>query len=340
MSDNGHKKILFSVIIPITTVNDYLEETCRELRRLDKDNFEILIFSNKLEGNVNEWEERLGAKIIEIGDVSPAIKRDMALKYAQGEYLAFTDDDAYPDARWLEVAEKYLTGKGIAAIGGPQITPPGDSFWQKVSGAMFMSPLSGRAVIRYVPGKKIREVKDWPSVNFFVKRKDFEEIGGFSCGYYPGEDTKLCLDIIKKLKKKILYIPDLIVYHHRRSGFLRHLRQTGKYGLHRGYFAKVYPETSREFRTLYFVPSLFVIFLIAGAAISFYSPFFLKIYLFSIAFYFLLVVLSTVWLFNKTKSFLISVATIPYLISFHIWYGIRFIQGLIFTKNLKSKLGR
>jgi len=42
----------------------------------------------------------------------------------------------------------------------------------------------------------------------------------------------------------------------------------------------------------------------------------------------------------KTKSVLISLAVIPYLISFHIWYGIRFIQGFVFTKNLNSKLGK
>jgi len=45
-----------------------------------------------------------------------------------------------------------------------------------------------------------------------------------------------------------------------------------------------------------------------------------------------------VW--QKSKNFFISLMTIPYLIGTHLWYGIRFIQGLIFTKELKSKLGK
>jgi GT2 family glycosyltransferase len=337
---NEANKIKFSVVIPITVPNDYLRQTCRELHKFSQKNFEILIFSNHLDGDVEKLEKELGAKIVQVGDVSPAIKRDKAMEYAHGEYLAFTDDDAYPEEHWLEVAEKHLADGQVAAIGGPQLTPPEDTFWQKVSGAMFMSPLSGLARIRYMSGKCVKEITDWPSVNFIVKKSDFEKVGGFSCQYYPGEDTKLCLDVVKKLGKKILYVPDLIVFHHRRSGFRRHLKQTGNYGLHRGYFAKVYPETSRKFSTLYFVPSIFVIFLFLGLASSFFSGIFLKIYLFGLATYLLALIISTLSLIPKTKSFWVSLATIPYLISFHIWYGIRFVQGLVFTKDLKSKLGR
>lgn len=340
MADNNENRIKFSVVIPITVPNDYLYETCRELNTIPDKNFEILIFSNKLKEDVEKLEKELGARIFQIGDVSPAVKRDEAMKYAKGEYLAFTDDDAYPDKNWFEVAQKYLSDEKVSAVGGPQLTPPKDSFWQKVSGAMFMSPLSGLAVMRYVPVKKVREIEDWPSVNFIIKKADFEKVGGFSCHYYPGEDTKLCLDIIKKLNKKILYVPELIVYHHRRSGFKRHLKQTGNYGLHRGYFAKAYPETSRKISTLYFVPSIFVLFLALGAIVSYFSGFFLKIYITGMTVYVLALILSTVWLAVRTKSFWISLATIPYLFSFHIWYGIRFIQGLVFIKDLKSKLGR
>ncbi len=337
MNNNQDNNILFSIVIPIMEVNDYLIETCQKFNSFPKKNFEILVFAN--EAN-EEYEKKLGIKIIPMGHVSPAIKRDEALKYAKGKYLAFTDDDAYPDKKWLDIAEKYLENKEVAAIGGPQITPPGDSFWQKVSGAMFVSPLSGKAVIRYWPGKKVEEIVDWPTVNFIVKKEAFERAGGFDSAYWPGEDTKLCLDIIEKLKKKILYIPELIVYHHRRSGFRRHLKQVGNYGIHRGFFAKVFPATSGKFNTFYFVPSLFALYLLAGTVVLFSSPIIQKLYLAGLAIYAAAILYSTFSLMAKTKSFWISAAAIPYLVSFHIWYGIRFIQGFFFTKKLNSKLGR
>ncbi|MBU2028441.1 glycosyltransferase, partial [Patescibacteria group bacterium] len=94
---------MFSIIIPVQKINDYIQETCGKLANLKNKNFEILIFPDEAEGNNLEWEKKLNAGIIPTGKVSPAIKRDLALKYAQGEYLAFIDDDAYPDEKWLDV---------------------------------------------------------------------------------------------------------------------------------------------------------------------------------------------------------------------------------------------
>ncbi|MFC1645078.1 glycosyltransferase [Patescibacteria group bacterium] len=334
------QEVKFSIIIPVQKINDYILETCGKLEKLENRNFEIIIFPDEVEENNSEMEGKLNARIIPTGKVSPAVKRDMAIKYAKGEYLAFTDDDAYPDEKWLDIAEEYLKDDAVAAVGGPQLTPEDDSFWQKVSGAMFMSILSGGAVIRYWPGEKIQEVDDWPTVNFIIKKKDFEAIDGFDSAYWPGEDTKLCLDIIKKLEKKIIYIPKLVVFHHRRSGFRKHLKQTGNYGLHRGHFAKVFPETSMKFTSLYFVPSLFVVFLLLGAILSPFNATISLLYSFGLGVYLVAVIASSLMLVEKTKSLLVSVMTIPYMISFHIWYGIRFIQGYFFTKELKSKLGK
>src|SRR5665647_157596 len=140
---------MFSIIIPVSKINDYTHETCGKLADLKNKNFEILIFPDEAEENDLALEKKLNARIIPTGKVSPAIKRDWALKCAQGEYLAFIDDDAYPDEKWLDIAEKYLQEGRVAAVGGPQLTPADDSFWQKVSGAMFLSPLSGAAIIRF-----------------------------------------------------------------------------------------------------------------------------------------------------------------------------------------------
>ena len=328
----------FSIIIPVQKINDYIEETCGKLKNQTFKNFETIIFPDELPPDHLELETKLKAKIIATGAVSPARKRDLALKHAKGKILAFTDDDAFPEKDWLKIAKEHLKAPEVAAIGGPQLTPPDDSFWQKVSGAMFISPLSGSAIIRYWPGKLVREVDDWPTVNFFIKKEDFLQIGGFDNHFWPGEDTKLCLDVIKKLKKKILYIPNLKVYHHRRSGLSKHLKQTGGYGLHRGHFAKILPETS--FKLIYFIPSLFVLFVLGGIVGSFFSEMIRLVFLMGMIIYLTAVFISTMMIWNKTRSLMISLATIPYLISFHFWYGVRFIQGFVFTKELNSKLGK
>lgn len=329
----------FSVIIPASGFNVYLQENLDSLNKQSGVSFEVIIvLDNQISGrNILGYKFE---KTILVSSGGPSKKRNLAASISRGKWLAFIDDDAYAKDNWLRAAKKYLVKDEVAAVGGPQLTPPEDNFWQKVSGAMFLSPLSGLAAVRFWPGKKIIEIYDWPTVNFFIKKEDFKAAGGFDDEFWPGEDTKLCLDVIKNSEKKILYIPELVVFHHRRAGLKKHLNQTGKYGLHRGFFAKKFPETSARLLDLYFVPSLWAAYLIFGLATFLMRPIFWKIYLLGICVYFLAVSFSTLVVWKRTKNLLVSLVSSCYLVLFHIWYGIRFAQGYIFTKDLKSKLER
>jgi len=80
-----------------------------------------------------------------------------------------------------------------------------------------------------------------------------------------GEDTVLCLEIVKR-GETILYNPHVLVYHHRRKLFAPHLRQVGRYALHRGFFVRRFPQTS--FRLPYMMPSALLLGILAGAALA------------------------------------------------------------------------
>lgn len=246
-----------SVVIAVKKLNDYLKQCIDTCLKIDYPDYEILVFPDK---KINLENDKI--EVIPTGRVSPGKKRNIALSYAKGEIMAFLDDDAFPREDWLKNATKYFNDLEIAAVGGPAVTPERDSFTQKVSGAVFLSPLNGKTVDRYWPGKRVRGVDDWPSVNLLVRRGDFSAVGGFNSRYWPGEDTKLCLDLSKKLNKKIVYAPDVLVYHHRRAGLFNHLKQIGRYGLHRGFFARRYPENS--LKLVYFIPAVFLIFVAGG----------------------------------------------------------------------------
>jgi GT2 family glycosyltransferase len=330
----------FSIIIPAQGASDYLLQALEKISALKGATFEVIIVSMEKIGKDFYGGLDYEIKIVHSEKVGPAFKRNLGASISHGNFLAFLDDDAYPRMDWLEVALENLRLEKVSAIGGPQLTPREDSFWQKVSGSMFISFLSGSARKRYWPGKKNLQIDDWPTVNFIIKKNDFEKAGGFDTTYWPGEDTKLCLEIKKKLAKKIIYVPNLVVYHHRREGFFQHLKQTGGYGLHRGYFFRVHPENSRKFSYLYFMPSLLVVFLLIGLWAGSFSEKIMTVYLAAIAVYFFAIILAFFEMAFKSKRFWVSFLAIPFLISFHIWYGIRFIQGLVFTRNLKSKLGR
>jgi len=319
------------IIIPVNAVNDYVRESIPEILKLDYQDFSILLLPDE-----TTEEQFQKTRIIPTGKTGPAEKRDLALQYSDADIFAFLDDDAYPRKDWLTNAMKHFRNPEVGAVGGPAVTPEHDTFWQKVSGAVFLSKIGGGSPERYIPDGEVREVDDWPSVNLLVRRSVFEEVGGFDSSYWPGEDTKLCLDIIES-GKKIIYDPEVFVWHHRREGLARHLKQIGGYGLHRGYFAKVYPKTSRKLP--YFIPSCFSLFVLSALFSLFLcNPIFTKLHLAGFILYFLALGVAFLQINRIVKNPAITLCSIFYIVTTHFWYGIRFLQGFLFTKNLKSTL--
>jgi len=311
-----------SIIIPCRDINSYARESIEHCLSLDYPDFEVLLLpDSELDIDFSQ------VKVIPTGPISPSEKRDLALNYASGEILAFIDDDAYPTECWLREAVKHFKDNGVAAVGGPAVTAPGDSLGAKASGFVFSSLLgSGPLRFRYIP-KGQREVNDYPSCNFVIRKSVFQESGGFSTSFWPGEDTKLCLEITNKLRRKIIYDPEVLVYHHRRSLFWPHLRQVWSYAVHRGYFAKKFPQTS--LRVSFLLPSLFCLGLLFGIAASFLDPVLRMIFLSVIAIYLLLALISSL----QSKDIRIIPLVFSGIISTHITYGIGFMKGVL-TRRL------
>ncbi|MBD3355234.1 glycosyltransferase [Candidatus Woesearchaeota archaeon] len=316
------KFLKFSVIIPVKELNDFLKESIPIMLDIDHKSFEIIILPNEKPKKIPAYIKDKKIRIIPTGKVSPAIKRDIGAEKSRGKYLAFIDDDAYPRKDWLKKAEELFNSGKADAVGGPAVTPKDDSISQKASGLFFETIIGGGGMsYRYKPAKKEFYVDDYPSVNLIVSRKAFFDAGGFDNNFWPGEDTKFCLDIRKK-GYKILYSPELVVWHHRRKLFLPHLKQVANYGKHRGYFAKRFPKTS--FRPVYFAPSLFLVGNFSLLALGILDIFFIKLWGLLLISYFLIL---SADVFSRARRMDIGVLAVAAIFFTHIVYGAAFIQG-------------
>jgi len=329
-------KYFFSIIVPTISINDHiLKEIIPALQKQSFKSFELIIIPSKPKQTTNfpSWVKILcsGTK------TGPADKRDLAFKHAKGNILAFIDDDAYPGRNWLKNGLKHFQGPKVAAVCGPGITPATDNLKQQVSGWFWQSALGAGAAGTYRcrPEKK-RLVDDYPSFNLIVRKNDFIKVGGFDSHFWPGEDTKLCHDLVYKLGKIIVYDPKILVYHHRRPIFIPHLKQISRYGLHRGYFVKILPATS--LRIGYFLPSLFVLWFTGFPLLIYFqllSSTFIYPYLLSLLTYFFLLIFTIIQIYFKEKKIILSLLGIPTIILSHLVYGIYFIKGLL-IRNLKQ----
>jgi len=317
-----------SIIIPVKEINAYIHEAIPHYLQLEYSDYEVLIFPDELpdQSVMEELTSNGRVKIIASGKVGPAEKRDLSLRYAEGNVFAFSDDDAWPRKDWLKNAIAELKEEEVGAVGGPAITAPNDNLMQQGSGKVYESFLcSGKYTYRYLPGYR-REDDDIPSVNLIVKREVFVQINGYDSTFYPGEDTKLCMDIVNA-GYKIIYSPKVLVYHHRRTLFKAHLKQITNYAKHRGYFAKKLPQTS--LRLAYFIPTLFVIGLVVGPILCLVSPILWWAYCGVLLVYFGL----AAWSLRKCKNLALFGISLMGILLTHIGYGIFFVKGL-YSKEL------
>ncbi len=320
-----------AIIIPVKKINDYIFESLSYIEKLnyDKKLIDVIILpdsTDKITGNYS-----FGIKVIPTGSIHPGEKRDIGIKNTNSEIIAFIDDDVYPSARWLAAAVSiFEKDKNIAAVGGPAVTPPDDSFLKKVSGYIYSSFLGGGGYrYRYIP-QKSRSVDDYPSCNLIIRKDVLDKIGGFNTEFWPGEDTIICLKIVKDLKMKIIYDPEILVYHHRRDFPLGHLKQVISYATHRGYFVKKFPETS--FRLSYFIPSFFMLYLLSFIFPVFFFKNLIIIWTIPLLIYMILLFIDGIVL----KNFPAALLTMAGIFITHITYGIYFISGL-FSKKLNEE---
>ena len=314
------KPLTVSVIIICPAPSPFLFECLNALAHQTYPHFEVIVLPDEL-ASLGDFPFSL--QVIPTGKTRPAEKRNLGIQQAKGEIVAFLDDDAYPIANWLEHAVKYFTLPDVGGVGGPGVTPPNDPFMAQAGGRVYANPLvSGNFRYRYVGDRVRAQVDDVPSCNLFVRRDILLAINGYRTDFWPGEDTILCIDIVFGQKKRIVYDPWVIVYHHRRPLFGPHLRQIGRYALHRGHFAKRFPSTSLRFS--YLIPTLFVLGILIGLPLAFLHPYFFYIYSSVLAFYGFITFVSSFSL-SPTLWFMTWLG----VMATHVIYGIRFLMGLL-----------
>jgi glycosyltransferase involved in cell wall biosynthesis len=315
-----------SVIVPLQSdfslVTRYLIPALKTQRYTD---FELILVADN---GCAEFNQISFIKIV-ICKGGPATKRDYGASRSKGKILAFIDSDAYPmNDYWLMHAVHELKSKSIAAVCGPGITPPNSTMGQVVSGLVWSNFLgSGGAGIYRNSIQKRRYVDDFPSFNFIINKIDFDLVNGFNTQYWPGEDTFLCHEIVSLLDKKIVYEPSVAVYHHRRPLLIPHLVQVSRFGVHRGYFSKILPKTSRKIG--YIIPSIFTLYLFCLPVLllnSFWS-------LIPIVVYLLLLFGTSIITYVKNRNFVAALMLAPSIFVTHVVYGAMFIKGM-FVSNL------
>ena len=148
-----------------------------------------------------------------------AVARNAGAALADGDILAFLDDDSVPAPDWLRVIAARLGDENTAAVTGRLLPSDGERL------------LSRARQLRY----EMRQAKALQAplkpVNFLaggnsaIRREDFERLGGFDTSYKLMHDREMALRL-EKTGRYCFYAHDLLAHHRHSKGMADALRSS------------------------------------------------------------------------------------------------------------------
>ena len=249
--------------------------------------------------------------------------RNKGVEKIQSEIIYFLDDDAFIDKNNIEILQKkFLEYPFAEVIGGPNITPPTSSRFQKLSGILLSTYLiSYKMNARYF-AKGVDRLSDETELilcNLAIKKNAFTKHNLKFNELLHYNEENLLLEQLKKFNTAMLYSPDLFVYHHRRATLKSFLEQIYNSGKGRAVMTVIMPSSIKIF---FLFPTLFLIYMIC-AIFDKMTFILLNAYLF-ITLYNVI----SAYFIHKLKLLDITIMFIVSILS-HLTYGWGFVVGLI-----------
>ena len=259
---------MISIVIPTKNNGDILERCLDSIEGLDypEDEMETIIVDGHSTDGTVEIAERYGCRVVyeDRGTISYA--RDLGVRNAEGEFIAFTDADCVVDRNWLRNLIKHFDDEEIVSVGGPNITPEDDSKFVKCAGDV-LSFLSKPGARYGLDASEVIEIFHNPTCNVMYRKKVLEEVGGFNHDLVTCDDEELDYRI-RERGYRILYTPDAIVYHYRRPTWKKFMKQAYNYGIGRMQAIKLHRNMGKVF---HFVPSAIISVIVALFVLSFWE---------------------------------------------------------------------
>ncbi|GFM31471.1 glycosyltransferase [Novosphingobium sp. PY1] len=193
----GQSKPKYSVVIPSYERHAQLGELVDALSRQIERDFEVVIVDQS-EQPWSRVDENWGFPLCYYhSPIKGAVRaRNNGALLAQGEIIAFVDDDCLPEADWLANARKYFEDEGVVGLEGLiRSDHEGDPDWRPVTNVGF-------------------EGIGFMTANLMVRSSAFQHLGGFDLQFdkpHFREDT----DFGWRLQDlgKVPYGHDVVVFH-------------------------------------------------------------------------------------------------------------------------------
>jgi GT2 family glycosyltransferase len=216
-----------------------IADCCEGLKQLEYPNFEVIIVND---GSTDETEAiagRYGFRVIATPNRGLAAARNVGMNAAEGEIIAYIDDDARPDPHWLHYLAATFLSTTHVGVGGPNIPPPGDGLIADCIASAPGGPmhvLISDTVAEHIPG-----------CNMAIRKSALQAVGGFDVQFrVAGDDVDICWRL-QEAGGTLGFNPGASVLHHRRNSILSYWKQQKGYGKAEALLERKWPEKYNNF---------------------------------------------------------------------------------------------
>lgn len=211
-----------------------LDETLAGISQLNYSNYEVIVVDDGSKDSTPEIAKRYNVRLISTENRGLSNARNTGMEMATGDYVVYTDDDAYPDPDWLMFVAAAFERSDHAAIGGPNIAPYTDN---DVAECVANAPggplhvLIDDEVAEHIPG-----------CNMAYRRDRLLAVGGFDPQFrVAGDDVDVCWKI-QEQGWTLGFCSAAMVWHHRRPSVSRYFKQQRGYAKAEALLAAKWPQ--------------------------------------------------------------------------------------------------
>jgi O-antigen biosynthesis protein len=204
------------------------------LRELDYPDFEVIVVDDGSTDSTAKIAAASGFRLISTPNQGLGTARNVGLHAAEGEIVAYLDDDARPDPHWLSYLAATFARENYASVGGPNVPPSG-------------SPALARCIAA-APGGPThvlvsdREAEHIPGCNMAFRKDALAKVGGFDPQFrVAGDDVDVCWRLLAA-GERIGFNPAALVWHSPRGSIRGYWRQQRGYGSAEAMLERKWPD--------------------------------------------------------------------------------------------------
>ncbi len=217
------------------TIGDTLEG----LLRLDYPAFEVIVVDDGSTDATASIVQAHGFRLIRTAHRGLSNARNTGMQAAQGEIVAYIDDDVYPAPNWLTHLATTFIRTHHAGVGGPHLVSESDNW---IANCVANAP--GGPVHVLLSDLNAEHI---PGCNMAFRKSTLQSIGGFDPRYrVAGDDVDVCWRLLQR-GWTLGFHPSAVVWHHGHNAVRKYWNQQKRHGRAEALLEEKWPLKYSEF---------------------------------------------------------------------------------------------